>query len=198
MKTIFDRARAYLGAMPPGISGHQGHPTTFSAAVALRHGFDLPDHDAWSLLMEYNQRCQPPWNLVELQHKFNSVQSQKHPKERGHLAKNGDRTLSGKQNKFISHLPALCSTPTKKENSQPKIFGIVRLPERYLTPVTVEPANPLQDPPEIEDVAPLKLASLLPSYRAQTPSEGCCSMCWNRWGRYLREGSCICTGDVML
>ena len=25
---------------------------------------------------------------------------------------------------------------------------------------------------------------------------GRCSVCWNRWGRFLRENHCICTGDV--
>ena len=25
---------------------------------------------------------------------------------------------------------------------------------------------------------------------------GRCSLCWSRWGRFLRENHCICTGDV--
>lgn len=67
---VVANARAYLGAMPPAISGQGGHPTTFRAAVALVRGFGLARHQALDLLKsDYNPRCLPPWNESDLRHK---------------------------------------------------------------------------------------------------------------------------------
>lgn len=72
--TVLDRARKYLACIEPAISGQRGHDTTFRAACALVHGFDLPKTDALALLRdEYNPRCQPPWSEAELRHKVQSA-----------------------------------------------------------------------------------------------------------------------------
>jgi RecA-family ATPase len=81
-----DRARKYLAEMPPAISGQNGHGQTLQAACALVWGFDLPEANAWPLLLEYNERCQPPWSEKELRHKISEAgRITTHQKPRGHL-----------------------------------------------------------------------------------------------------------------
>jgi len=71
MQTIQERAAAYLERMPPAIAGSGGHSATFNAAAALVRGFALPEHDAWPILLAWNQtHCQPPWTEGELRHKL--------------------------------------------------------------------------------------------------------------------------------
>lgn len=78
------RAAAYLATVEPAISGQGGHNTTFRAACALVVGFGLSTEDAWPLLVDYNQRCVPPWTERELRHKL--AGAEKEPGERGRLA----------------------------------------------------------------------------------------------------------------
>ncbi len=80
---VFDRARAYVAAMPPAISGQGGHNQTFAVACALIIGFDLDEENAFVLLSEYNERCDPPWMEQELWHKIKDATKQ--TGERGHL-----------------------------------------------------------------------------------------------------------------
>ena len=56
--------------MPPGISGQGRHQATVAAANILLHGFALKDADAWALLCEYNNRCEPPSDEKKLEHRF--------------------------------------------------------------------------------------------------------------------------------
>src|SRR5581483_3344208 len=68
-----DRARKYLAAMPPAISGAGGHNQTFAAACVVACGFDLGREDALALMREYNARCTPPWSERELEHKVDQA-----------------------------------------------------------------------------------------------------------------------------
>jgi hypothetical protein len=63
------KARAYVSAQPPAVSGCQGHNNTFRVACYLI-GFGLGDTDALDLLREFSARCQPPWTEKELRHKI--------------------------------------------------------------------------------------------------------------------------------
>src|SRR4030095_9103803 len=83
--SVIERARRYVATMEPAISGNDGHGTTFHVACVLSWGFALSESDAWTLLCEYNQRCQPPWSEKELQHKLDDVPNVPHEKQRGHL-----------------------------------------------------------------------------------------------------------------
>jgi hypothetical protein len=69
---LVKRARAYLAACEPAVSGAGGHQRAFAAARALvgwtRRG--LSESDALALLEEYNRRCDPPWSQRELDHKW--------------------------------------------------------------------------------------------------------------------------------
>ena len=85
-----ERGSRYLASMPPAISGAGGHTATFKAAVALVRGFELPEDEALSLLVqEFNPRCQPPWSAFELRHKVRSAAT------RGRLAPGWLATAQG-------------------------------------------------------------------------------------------------------
>lgn len=77
---LMRRASAYLASIPPAISGSGGHSQTFAAARAIVAWIDkgLPQHDGWSLLCEYNQRCDPPWSKKELEHKWHQALEKAH------------------------------------------------------------------------------------------------------------------------
>lgn len=73
---VQERARKYLRTIEPAVSGSGGHNVTFRAACRMVLGFGLPANDAFSLLAEWNQGCQPPWSEKELWHKVHSAESE--------------------------------------------------------------------------------------------------------------------------
>lgn len=73
-EAAYKRAAAYVSKMPAAVSGENGHAATFNVArnlarFSIRLG--LSRSDAWSILCEYNRRCEPSWSERELEHKFN-------------------------------------------------------------------------------------------------------------------------------
>jgi len=73
------RAAAYLDALPPAISGQDGHSVTYAAATAMVHGFGLSPNVALRMMCErYNPRCMPPWSEKELQHKVDDAAHKPH------------------------------------------------------------------------------------------------------------------------
>jgi hypothetical protein len=72
------RARAWLACVEGAASGQRGHDRTFRVACRLLHpsprGFGLSFAQAWSLLAEWNLRCEPPWSERELLHKCEDAQ----------------------------------------------------------------------------------------------------------------------------
>lgn len=82
--TRIERARKYLSKIPGAVSGAGGHTQTFNAVAAMMFGFDLSTDATLDLLLEYNQRCDPPWSERELKHKIDSVAS-RCTRERGYL-----------------------------------------------------------------------------------------------------------------
>lgn len=68
------RAEAWMAKRDAAVAGQGGDAWTFVTAANLTRDFDLPDHMAWSLLCEWNQRCQPPWGERELTEKFKNAQ----------------------------------------------------------------------------------------------------------------------------
>lgn len=62
-------ARAYMMKCPPAISGQNGHGTTLATAIKLVRNFDLSFDDLMTVLMAYNERCEPKWLRKELEHK---------------------------------------------------------------------------------------------------------------------------------
>lgn len=64
------RARAWVAKADPAVAGQGGHDRAWAVARKLLQDFELNENDAWSILAEYNQRCQPPWSDSELLHKL--------------------------------------------------------------------------------------------------------------------------------
>jgi len=67
---VLERARQYLAAVPPAISGQHGDVHTFRVCCRLVRGFALDDRDALEVLGAWNARCQPPWSDRELADKI--------------------------------------------------------------------------------------------------------------------------------
>jgi hypothetical protein len=91
--TIIERAKLYLDAMPPGISGQGRHNATVAAANILLHGWALKEQDAWALLMDYNARCVPPSDERKLRYRFDIAARYSNDKPDGWLC--GDRSHYG-------------------------------------------------------------------------------------------------------
>ena len=64
------RARAYLVHIDGAISGQHGHNHTMRVAGILIQKFGLTIDEALPLILEWNQRCEPPWSEKELLHKL--------------------------------------------------------------------------------------------------------------------------------
>lgn len=64
------RARAYLATVEGAISGQRGHDRTFRVACILCVRFGLSYEQAWPLLKEWNEHCEPPWADTDLIHKL--------------------------------------------------------------------------------------------------------------------------------
>jgi len=64
-----ERCRKYIAKMPTSIENQGGSDKTFNVACEIFR-FGLSDADARNLLDEYSDRCEPPWNEYELDHKL--------------------------------------------------------------------------------------------------------------------------------
>ena len=84
-----ERARRYLAQMPGAVSGCSGHNATFRAACVLMLGFDLRVEDAFGVIQEWNQKCEPPWEDRDLWKKVSDAD--KRDGERGWLLNSGGR-----------------------------------------------------------------------------------------------------------
>ncbi len=68
-----ERARRYVAALPAAVAGRQGDLLTFRLCCRLVRGFALSDVQAFSILGEWNARCEPPWTYRELRDKLNNA-----------------------------------------------------------------------------------------------------------------------------
>jgi RepB DNA-primase from phage plasmid len=67
------RAREYAAALPAAVAGEHGDLLTFRLCCRLVRGFALTDIEAFSILGEWNARCDPPWTYRELRDKLNNA-----------------------------------------------------------------------------------------------------------------------------
>ena len=99
---VLEHARKYVAAMPPAISGQGGHNQTYRVACTLVQGFGLSAQDALHILVEYNNRCDPPWSEKELRHKLESAEKAAPPEGgRGCMASPG-RVINPKAQSYAS------------------------------------------------------------------------------------------------
>lgn len=68
--SVVDRARRYLAAIPPAVTGQHGDVDTFRVCCRLVRGFALDDDDALAVLRQWNLKCEPPWSETELRSKL--------------------------------------------------------------------------------------------------------------------------------
>ncbi len=68
-----DRARRYLTAVPPAISGASGDARTFRVCCRLLRHFELSEGEALEALAEWNATCLPPWSDRDLARKVRSA-----------------------------------------------------------------------------------------------------------------------------
>lgn len=78
--SVMERARKYVSRMPPALAGQGGHNATYYVACVLVIGFALQESEAYAILCEYNQRCEPQWSERELRHKIKSAGQQAGPR----------------------------------------------------------------------------------------------------------------------
>ena len=66
---VVQRARQYLRAMAPAVEGQQGSLKALAAAraIVVNFGIAWESEEAWQLLLEFNERCVPPWKPNEYQ-----------------------------------------------------------------------------------------------------------------------------------
>ena len=69
----YKRAAAWMAKRDPAIEGNGGDPHTFATCAALVRDFGLDDADAWSLLVQWNATCAPPWTEADLHKKLASA-----------------------------------------------------------------------------------------------------------------------------
>jgi hypothetical protein len=71
-----ERAARYLSKMPPAVSGEHGHDKTYRVACVLMLGFALSVDEAWPVIAEWNQGCNPPWSDADLRRKLDQANQQ--------------------------------------------------------------------------------------------------------------------------
>lgn len=121
---IIDQARRYLDAIPSAISGAGGHNQTFSAAMCLVEGFDLPASQARPLLADYAARCTPPWSEREIDHKLADAEKKIDPANRGKLIRKGVKFKSSAQIGQLNPRPAREVSPMKVQQREPVKYEI--------------------------------------------------------------------------
>jgi hypothetical protein len=70
------QARAHLAKLPPAVEGRGGDHQTYAAACLLVLDCGLSPEAALPLLLEYNERCEPPWTVEGLWHKLTAADAQ--------------------------------------------------------------------------------------------------------------------------
>jgi hypothetical protein len=69
--STLERAKRYLDATPPAISGERGHDHTFGVVCHVcEHFSTLDDDEILDALQTWNESCSPPWTDKELRHKI--------------------------------------------------------------------------------------------------------------------------------
>jgi len=126
---IVERCRAYVAKMDSAIAGQNGSGTAFNVACELFR-FGLTDSEADGVFREYNERCEPPWNEKEIDHKLSDAREKVVNAGEFGLRLNEDRngytkstsTGTTQQSEAASNDP-----PDEKPASKPQILTIGKL-----------------------------------------------------------------------
>lgn len=93
--SLEERARSYLAKCDPAISGSHGDVATFRIACNLINDFGLDEDTALPLFMEWNSRCNPPWDERSLINKLKAA-SKYAKKPAGNLAESNSSNYSNR------------------------------------------------------------------------------------------------------
>lgn len=118
---IEERARNYLAKMPVGVSGSNRHAATFHAAFVLLHGFGLTQEQAWPILCEFNERCDPPSDLHKLRYRLERADRAEPAGGRGFLVKGAKFTPSQTYRRL--HLPPSAAPKIEYDEGRLKKFA---------------------------------------------------------------------------
>ena len=122
--SLEERARSYLAKCDPAISGSHGDVATFRIACNLINDFGLDEDTALPLFMEWNSRCNPPWDERSLINKLKAA-SKYAKKPAGNLAESNSNNFNRpakKKPEAIAKLPEsseLSESEEKEEDSRP-------------------------------------------------------------------------------
>lgn len=172
------RATKYLQNCPGAVSGEGGDNRTFSIACVLVNDFALDADTALSLMMEWNNKCVPPWEVSDLQTKLDNAKKHSDPTRYGCKAKEIEypyRPITPpKKTKKVIQKSEKRSTPSSRPNVEittaphiqtANIIGDfdIKIPSTYLVfklekNASREPSCLDYDDSEIEDVTPTKLS----------------------------------------
>ena len=112
---IRERAKRYLDAAGPAISGAGGHTHTLMLARALVRGFSFSESEALSMLEEWNGGNAEKWTTKELLHKIHSAQNGPAPLQGdGYLCKGSEAVGPSKYGETAK-------APTKSTAARPPI-----------------------------------------------------------------------------
>ncbi|MDZ4684607.1 MAG: DUF3987 domain-containing protein [Planctomycetaceae bacterium] len=93
------RAQKYALHYPVAVSEQGGHNRTIGLALRLVRDFALPIEEAYPLIADWNQRCQPPWTEAQLRYKLQEADRE----DRGWEPRG--RFLVGNQESAIGRIP---------------------------------------------------------------------------------------------
>ena len=77
--TRIDRAKSYLDKVPHAISGvhnnngQKGHDATISSLGKVVRRFSLTREMALEAIIPWNEKCEPPWSVTEINHKLDDI-----------------------------------------------------------------------------------------------------------------------------
>lgn len=134
--TIIDRARACVATRPAAKWGQGGNPTTFGVAALLVWGFGLSPAEALGPMLEYNERCDPPWSQPELVRMLENALRKGGDKPRGYLVGGGNHergeAMEIAEDKPKVRRKAVFSLEALKEIQDPRLPQTMALWRKYL------------------------------------------------------------------
>ena len=79
--TPLERAKRYAANVPPAIEGAGGDNATYRFFLLLfqRFGAIVKYSELWEVVQDWNQHCQPPWQIPDLQRKFEAARRKVSP-----------------------------------------------------------------------------------------------------------------------
>lgn len=121
-KEKLERARVHMATLAPAVSCQSGHTDTFKAALDIVRGYNLSEEEAYPLMAEWNERCEPPWSEADLRYKISEA-ANKSNIPFGYL-------LNGRQPAVPAALPLICSI--QELTATPPDLAATLLGERLL------------------------------------------------------------------